>query len=174
MNRPLAPRSRRGYSLIEMLTVMSCMAVALTLTAGLLHQLLRVDRSERARVVAASSLERLAHDLRRDAHATTKPVERLDSRLVLHLDEDRSVEYLVRETDILRTVRQGEKTKGFEIYPRPTGTSARFELTQVDAVALIGLKVEVIAGKPADPVYRDYRIEAEPGRHARLLREVKP
>ena len=161
--------ARRGYSLIEMLTVISCLAVVLTLTASLFDRMLRLDRVERNRVVVASSLERLGKALRADGHATTGPADRLDNKLILPLEGGRTVEYLVREADILRTIREAGKSKGFETFSRPKGTSARFEQSKDGDASMVALVIAPTAGKVSDSIYRDYRIEAETGRYGRRL-----
>ena len=167
------PRKRHGYSLIEMITVMSCMTAILTLTAGLIGSMLRLERGERGRAVAASSLERLGSTLRSDAHAATAQVEVTEGKLIVPLADGQSIEYLVREDDVLRTDRRKGKPNRMELFRRPIRTSARFVSVQEGAVRLIVLQLATINVKPSDPVYRDYRIEAEVGRNARLDREVR-
>jgi prepilin-type N-terminal cleavage/methylation domain-containing protein len=174
----IASRRLRGFTLIEMIVVISTLATLLGITTAILFQMFRVDQSERARVVAASNLERLARAFRIDAHASTGPADRTDARLVLPMADGRSIEYLVRELDVLRTVRRAGKTEGFEIYRRPPATLARFESTRDGPRPFVAIVFTLDPAakpkRPGDPAYRDYRIEAAPGRDARLARGVTP
>jgi prepilin-type N-terminal cleavage/methylation domain-containing protein len=163
---------RRGYNLIELMAVIACLSVVLTLTAGLMHQMLKLDRGGRNRAVAASSLERLGQALRADAHAATGAVETKADRLVIPLEGDRIIDYRVRSADVVRTVRQAGKVRGFEIYARPKGTSARFDASREGASTFVSLHVATSTGIDADPLYRGYRIDAETGRHPRQAKEV--
>ena len=163
---------RRAYSLIELLTVIACLAIVMTITAGLMIQMLRLDRGGRDRAVAASNLERLATALRADAHAATAPVETKADRLVLPVSGGRTIEYLVRGVNVVRTIREGEKVRGFEAYPRPKGTTARFGESITSDATMVSLHVETPPGRNVDPLYHGYRIDAETGRYARLRREV--
>jgi prepilin-type N-terminal cleavage/methylation domain-containing protein len=173
-----ASRRLPGFSLIEMIAVISVLATLFGITGAILFQMFRVDQSERARVVAASNLERLARAFRADAHAATGPADRTDARLVLPMAEGRSVEYLVRELDILRTVHRSGKTEGFEFYRRPNATRTRFESTGDGPRPIVAIVFTLDPAakpkRPGDPAYRDYRIEAAPGRDARLARGVTP
>lgn len=164
---------QRGFSLIEMVVFVTSVTTLLMLVAMLIQRMLRLDRDERARLVVASAVERLGRDLRSDAHAAVGPVERSDAKLVVPLPGGRAVEYLVREADILRTVREAGKATHFEPYARPTGTRARFESTSDGPRSLVVLRFDLTEARPGDPVFRGYRIEAATGRSARG-REVSP
>jgi prepilin-type N-terminal cleavage/methylation domain-containing protein len=173
-----ASRRLPGFTLIELLVVVSLLATMLGIGGMILFQMFRVDQSERARVVAASNLERLARAFRADARAANGPADSTDARLVLPMADGRSVEYLVRELDVLRTVRRAGKTEGFEIYRRPPATLARFESTRDGPRPIVAIVFSLDPAakpkRPGDPAYRDYRIEAAPGRDARLARGVAP
>ncbi len=156
---------RRGSMLIEMIVFISALTIMLALVSTLMHQMMGLDRGERARLVSASTIERLGRDLRADARSANGPADRADARLVLRSGGGRSVEYLVREKDVLRTVRTGEKVEGFEAYRRPAGTVARFESSTTNAIAL---RFDLDLKTPGDPTYRGYRIEAATGRDAAL------
>ncbi len=66
---------RGGWALLELLVVITCATAMLALAVGLIFQMLKVDGAERSRVVAAANLERLARDLRSDAHDSSRLAE---------------------------------------------------------------------------------------------------
>ena len=158
-----------------MVVAVSALAVLLLAAGGLVFQMLQVDKAERSRAASGSALDRLARDLRADARASTGPAEVADARLVLPLGGGRSVEYAVRvgrDRDVVRTVRRGDKAEHHEVYRRPPGTVARFESGRDGPRPVVALVVtadpKADPGKPADASYRAFRIEAVPGRDARL------
>lgn len=163
---------RRGWSLLELLVVITAASAMLTITAGLVFQMLKVGQSERAAVVAVATLERLAHDLRADARAASGPVDLGPDRLMLPMTEGRSVEYILGPREALRTVRRGDKIEHHEPYRWPRGSAARFESTRDGSVPVIALVIlPPTAASPAKssaPTDRGFRIEAIPGRDARL------
>ncbi len=166
-------RGRRGgWALLELLVVITAATALLGLAAGLIHQMLKIDGAERSRVVVAADLERLAHDLRSDAHSAARLAESAPGRVILALAESRSVEYTVRGREILRTARRGEKVDHREQYRLPATTVARFESTGDRAGSLIAVVVTAdpaaSKGRPPEAGYRDYRIEAAVGRDGRL------
>jgi type II secretory pathway pseudopilin PulG len=163
-------RGRRGgWALLELLVVIACATAALALAVGLIFQMLKVGGAERSRMVAASNLERLARDLRADAHASSRVAEVAPGRLVLAQSDDLSVEYAARSRDVVRTVRRGEKADHFEQYRLPEATAARFESIGGAGRPMVAIVLSIDgarAGK-ADPGYRDYRVEAVLGRGPR-------
>ncbi len=118
---------RGGWSLLELLAVLAGATALLTLAAGLIFQMLKIGNAERSRVVAASSMERLGHDLRADAHSATKLDELGPGRLLLSLPEGRTVEYNVRGREVVRSSRRGKKVDHREGYGLPPATGVRFE-----------------------------------------------
>jgi Tfp pilus assembly protein FimT len=165
-------RRRTGYALIELLVVMSVTVVMLALAAGMIHLLLKLDRSGRTASEESADLARLARDFRADAHASSKTVQILatvDRMTLLTVDADgRTVEYLARPNDILRTVREGEKVRHYETYRRPARTSVRFSSDSAGPSSFINLTIDRLADGRDDSFYRDYRIVAELGKDHRL------
>jgi type II secretory pathway pseudopilin PulG len=167
---------RSGWTLLELLVVITTVSVLLGFTAALVASMMRFGRTERAAVVSAASLERLGRDLRFDARSATGAGELSDTRLVLKMAEGRSVEYLIRPSDVLRTNLRAGKTEAFDTYKLPSGTIAKFEAGRDGTNPTIAfcLRTDPAANpnKPVEPAYRDYRIEAVPGRESRLLKGV--
>ena len=161
---------RRGYALIEVLVLITVVTAMLTLCAGMIHLLMRLDRAGRLAADVANDLDRLTHDFRDDAHAsaTLDPPAQTPERLTLKIPDGRTVEYQVRPGDVLRTVRQGEKVRRFEVYRRPARASVRIDLTSDGPRRFAALVIDRPPDGQADSQYRDYRIEAELGKDRRL------
>ncbi len=159
---------RRGYALIEMVLVISLTALLLSLCAGMIHLLLKLDRAGRSTASEAADLARLARDFRADAHASqADPDGRSAEKLTLAGAGGRTVEYLVRPRDLLRTVREGDKVRAFETYRTPPRASVRIEVgdgPRPFATVILDRPAE----GPDNNLYRDYRIEAELARDRRL------
>lgn len=174
-------RARRGWTLIENLVAVSALAVLMTIMATLMIRVIKLDGAERSRVVESAALERLARDLRADARAATGRPEVAVGRLIMATADGGSVEYVVREgrdRGVLRTVRRGGKDERHESYRRPPGTTARFESGRDGPTPLVALAIDpdpaADPARPADPVYRGYRIEAAVGCDARLSGRPAP
>ena len=161
---------RRGYALIEVLVVLTVTAVMLTLCAGMVHLLLKLDRSGRTASEEAADLSRLAHDFRGDAHASTAavPPVRAGERVALTLDVGKTVEYQVRPLDVLRTLREGDKVRRYETYRRPSRASLTIEVEADGPRPFAILIVDRPPDGRDDSLYHDYRIEAELGRDRRI------
>ena len=163
-------RRRHGFALIELLVVITVAGVLLTLCAGTIHLLLKLDRSGRTASEEAADLARLARDFRADAHASTKPepTALAADRLTLSLDGGRMVEYLVRPLDILRTLREGDKVRHLESYRRPARTSVRPEIDRSGPRPFVVLVIDRPPDGRDDSSYHDHRIVAELGKDRRL------
>ena len=163
-------RRRAGYALIELLVVMSVTVVMLALAAGMIHLLLKLDRSGRTASEESADLARLARDFRADAHASSKPepIVLAADRMTLAAEAGRTVEYQVRPSDVLRTVREGDKVRRFETYRRPSRTSVRLEVEKEGPRPFATLIVDRPSDGRDDSFYRDYRIVAELGKDHRL------
>ena len=161
---------RSGYALVELLVVLTVASVMLTLCAGMIHLLLKLDRSGRTASETAADLARLARDFRADAHAAAPivPPIRAADRLALSLDGGKTVEYQVRPLDILRTLREGDKVRRYETYRRPSRSSAAIEVRAEGHRPFASLVVDRPSDGRDDSLYRDYRIEAELGKDRRI------
>jgi prepilin-type N-terminal cleavage/methylation domain-containing protein len=65
---------RRGYTLIEMLVVITVSTVLLSVAVGVLHVLSRAERSGREHGNRATIVARLADQFRSDVHAALHPI----------------------------------------------------------------------------------------------------
>ena len=106
---------RRGYSLVEMLVVMTLMAVVMSSIALVLHGLHRAERRLHDDVDFDRTLQRLATQFRVDAHAARGAGEIADdddsqSALTLEMPDEKTVTYSIEPGGVRRLVRQGENT----------------------------------------------------------------
>lgn len=166
-------RTRRGYSLIEMLLAISGIAILFGVSIGMIHMLLRLDRGQRARIGETTTVNRLARQFRQDAHAATeaRPLAGKDREgIELVLPENHRVEYVEEGGRFARH----EEAKGaqprHEVYRMPSRGRAKFELRTADerrwATLVLEPKPNAKDVMPARPVV----IEAWVGKDTRLAR----
>lgn len=161
----------RGSLLIETVVLISLVTLLLGLAAGMIHLLLKLDRGVRSSAETAADMARLAADFRRDAHAasTTEADPKSLEALTLQLDGGRTVEYLVRTNDIVRTLRQGEKVRHYDQYRRPSKATVRLEVAKEGPIRLARLVINQPVNGKDNSLYRDYRIDAVLGKDARRI-----
>jgi hypothetical protein len=153
---------RRGYALIEALVLITVLGVMMGLAAGMIHLLLKLDRGGRNSSDLAADMARLADDFRLDAHASSA----ID-KMTLTMDGGKTVEYLVRPADIVRTLREGDKVRHYDLYRRPLNASFRLEVTRDGAIPFAALVIDRPIDGKENSLYRDFRIEAELGKDQR-------
>ncbi len=173
MMRSGSNRSRRGYTLIEMLLVITGLAIVFGICVGMIHLLIRLDRGSRVRLAETTTIARLARQFRQDVHAAAA-VRRIagkdDARegVELTLPEGRKVEY-VREGDrLLRFDQSKAKALVQEAYRLPSRTRPKFEVREeTDRTwALLILPPNPDAKDIVAP--RSVIVKAWVGKHARL------
>ncbi|MBI5760766.1 MAG: type II secretion system protein [Planctomycetales bacterium] len=114
-------RCRRGFSLVELLTVMATMSVLLGLAVTTLTLLMRAGQSSTSAVTASLAVSRLAHDFRSDVRAaSTADLQAGNndqpSRLRLSIAAGRVVIYERRKAAIVRHETSGEQSIRTEAY----------------------------------------------------------
>jgi prepilin-type N-terminal cleavage/methylation domain-containing protein len=114
---------RRGFSLIELLAVMSVFSVTLTTIVMTLHGLQKSGDRLRASMDIGIQQGRFAHQLRTDAHAAqafvTRPADNAEAPstiLQLTLPDQKIVEYRLRADGIERLLRSGDTVQQRESY----------------------------------------------------------
>ena len=163
-------RFRRGYSLIELITVLTVLVILLSLCAGMIHSLMKLDRAGREALDEAADMARLSTDFRADFHAANQQdvVLSAPDHLIWNGAENRTVEYVVRRNDILRSVRLGSKIRHSETYRKPVKVSIRFERNNQGASHFIRVYLDREVANANGSLYQDFRIDAELGRNLRL------
>lgn len=167
MRVPLGRRPA-GWALIECLVLISVLTILLGLGAGTIRLLMKLDRAGRAARDQAADIERLADDFREDAHAASANPATIGDRMTLDLLGGRTAEYASRPTTIVRTIRQGDKVRRVESYRRPLKSTIRYEVAAGGPGPIAILRIDREPGAEASSIYRDYRIEAELGKHGRF------
>jgi type II secretory pathway component PulJ len=167
--------SRRGFTIVEVLLVVGAVSLVLGLCAGLLHVLLRLDRTGRAHLVETTTVGRLARQFRQDVHAATraKPVAGADgplSNLELAFPEDRIVAYEAREHALVRTQNHGAEVERRETYTLPFRREPRFLVRDDEGKVWVSLRLPRGAESDTGPksLRHDLQIEALAGRDHRL------
>jgi hypothetical protein len=103
--------TRRGVSLVEMLTLMSSCTVILTMSAVLIHRTMRAQEQTRYFFAVERAALRLAEQFRRDVHGARSAATDADAGdegafLRLEMPAGETVEYRSEEASVLRIVRR--------------------------------------------------------------------
>jgi type II secretory pathway pseudopilin PulG len=165
-------RKRRGFTLIEVLTVIICLTLLLGLSVALLRALMRAEESGRAAVIDATNLARLAHQFREDAHAASS-VEIAPARLTFRLAEDRTSQYELRDDDLVVVHEGAADDRRQEAYRLKTFEQPAFSIDDANGsqIAVMRFPAQVHRGEPRE--HRALLIEAVVGRDARPVRPVR-
>ncbi len=130
MIRPPRPRGsdRCGYTLIEMMLVITVIGALSVMGAVLIGLLMSAESRSTEGAVVQSTLSRLGRQLRADAHAAVSAdvaaasdVE--NARLNLKLADGRSIRYVASEGQIVREVDRESERPAREAFLLPEGTS---------------------------------------------------
>jgi hypothetical protein len=163
--------SRRGISLIEVMIVITGVAMMLGLCAISLQLLMQLNSDAQARLSAARALERLSGQLRDDVHACAAVELAPDPKaptgptgLRLRLEPDHVVTYGVRQGSLIRDESRGGKTFRHESYSLPRGRTARFERRIEGGHPLVALVMTQDSGKRRTDLRLPLEIVAFPGK----------
>lgn len=129
--------SRRGYSLVEALVVISINSVLMAVALTLLATLLKSERDGRQHFERTRSLVRLADDLRHDA-ATAERAESDPSEPTLRLQspKDRTIEFTCDGDRIRRVEREGASIRHREAYHLARLSAATFTVASDKLVSV--------------------------------------
>lgn len=167
-------KSRRGYSLVEMLVVIGVMSAVAGVAVGILHSILSVNHAARQGLIEQSALARLAETFRADARAADELTGGKSGKWELKRSDGPSVEYRL-EAD--RLTRRGQTSAGgptVEDFLLPKGAAVTIEkMNQKDVggAAMLTLTVEpgtADDGRPRSAT-RGLRVEAQLGRDRRPM-----
>jgi hypothetical protein len=125
-------RRPRGITIIEILIVVTCVAIALGLCAVTIQLLLRLAKDGQARYNSQAGLERLARQLRGDAHAAAQAqvdgaVDGKAAVLSLALAPKHSVSYEPRKSAVMRVESRDGSIVRRELYALPSLAAIHFE-----------------------------------------------
>jgi type II secretory pathway component PulJ len=164
----MTPR-RRGHSLIECSAVLFMLAATLATVTAILHTLYQADGRLRDELAQQLALERLAAQLRCDAHqassATTGEAgNQPDSAaaLLLVLPNQLTVQYTLAPQHVERVVRRAETVQHRESYDLPSATTARWRWRKGRMPLIVSLVLESRTGSEPGvrTLKRTYSIDA--------------
>jgi prepilin-type N-terminal cleavage/methylation domain-containing protein len=160
---------RRGYSLIEMLVVMTVGAVVVGISVAMLHALLRTEQTGRDRVPQARILARLAEQFRSDVGAALRPIPGAQpTEWQFALTGDCVVTYRALPGEVRRDERTGGKRVRQESYVLPRGCSAAITVQSKAVPAVASLVIVADAAHPA--AGREMRVTAVLGKDHRFTK----
>jgi prepilin-type N-terminal cleavage/methylation domain-containing protein len=157
---------RRGFTLIEMIVVITVGSVLMAVGTGILCLLLKSERLARDDFHAGTSVARLAEQFRQDAHAAVRAPRNLDpDSCRFQLPRQRRVVYLFKPGMVSRTEWAGnEVLVRQECYDLPAAVQARAEASADAPPAAVCLLLEQPGGGPL-------RVEAAVGRDLRFTKK---
>jgi prepilin-type N-terminal cleavage/methylation domain-containing protein len=163
--------SRRAFTLIETLVVMTVGSVVLAIAIGMLHLLLRAENTGRDRVSHATVSARLAEQFRNDAAEALRTIPTPDhaaSQCQFALPDGREVAYRVLPNEVQRDERAAGKTVRQESYMLPEDRVAVFGMESSAKPVRASL---VITGDGTRlPAGRELRIVAVVGKDHRFTK----
>jgi hypothetical protein len=167
--------ARRGITIIEVLVVATGVVLLLGLCAISIQILMRLNGDGMARYTAAASLERLARQVRYDAHAS-ETAEIFEEKqagkpagLRLVLEPNHVVTYAEGDGGVVRTESRGDKVARHETYALSRGGSARFELREEGSRPMVAMVVTRSTGKSQAEPPRPLEVVALRGKDRRGL-----
>ncbi len=160
---------RRGFTLVEMLVVVTVFAFLLASVAMAIGTLFRAQGELQDELAQAATASRLASQLRADAHlaasafvvqegGTPGPLLRLPHATVIYRTYPRR---------IVRTVMQGDTETHREVFRLLEGTTTRWEISP-ESPAFVTLTTSYRSPQLREGVAlpREHRVEASIGLHA--------
>jgi len=163
--------SRRGITIIEVLIVVTGVAMMLGLCAISLQVLMQLNADGQARLRGALALERLSRQLRDDVHGCELAQLAADPKapvkpagLRLTMVPDHTVTYEVHDGSVVRDESRSGKAVRHESYFLPRGRVARFEQRNEAAHKLVALVVTQVAGKSGTDPPAPLEVVALPGK----------
>jgi prepilin-type N-terminal cleavage/methylation domain-containing protein len=174
----VAMTRRGGFSLIEMLAVMTTAAVLTGIAVGILYGLMRLEKTSRRQIARRVTMTRLSDQFRRDARSarefTAPEAGAQEGSAVLcrfSLDEGRMVEYRAEAGAVSRTARAGD-----EVLDRDTFTLAEDATVTVQRIGdaepgVLRLRIVPPAGAPEES---PWRVDALLAKDRRFVEENNP
>jgi type II secretory pathway pseudopilin PulG len=164
---------RRGFTLIELMAVVTTTAIVMAVSAVLVHSLLRIDRDSRARAVEDMALAKMARAFRADVREAVgvkedEAPEGSPSPLTLALPDGRSVAYRMGKGGLVRTRKAGDEAAGTETYRLPRRSSVRWHIEPEGEPRAVGLVLLRRDGEGREGPSEFLRIEAMLGRDHRF------
>jgi hypothetical protein len=142
-------KRRSGYTLVEVILVLTFGMILLGCGVRLLMLVFRLDRVEVARLSEETSQDRLARRFRDDVASATAlrpPADLHPGRIELALPGGRRASYEIEKAALVRIETQGGKAIGREVYAAPNAFEPRFEYEKRGANDWVRLRWTRTAG----------------------------
>ncbi len=157
---------RRGFTLVEMLVVVTVFAFLLASVALAIGTLFRAQGELQNELAQASTASRLAAQLRADAHLASaaevvQEGETTNVRLTL---PSATINYATHPRRIIRTETQGDTETHREVFRLSEGTTTRWEISPAFVTLTTSYRSPQLREGVALP--REHRVEASIGLHA--------
>jgi len=139
--------SRRGFTLIEVMVLMTSVAVMLGMSVVVLQLTLRLETDARGRFDRSTLLNRLAERFRADVHgARGVDVDpKQPEALRVESASGRSIEYRTKGAgEVARVESEGDKVVHRETFRVPQTGAIRLELWEVDGRRFAVLSIETL------------------------------
>ena len=174
-----SPICRRGYSLVELIVVMSVGSVIGTTAIMLLGALLAADRGARGHLQESASLSRLSRQFRADVAAAddasievppaTKgdSLERSFPRLTLHGASGETITYAGEPGRALRKAQGESGANRQESYALPEPLALTFEIESTSPQRIVTMALAAGDDQQASSARLGWRVEAALGRDRR-------
>jgi prepilin-type N-terminal cleavage/methylation domain-containing protein len=160
-------RPRPGFSLIEVLVVITISSALVAAAVGLIHTMIRLQRGDEERIRAESAMEGLAEWFRDDVHAATAlrpiaapPGQASRPAWELLLTPSRKVEYRAEDGRLLRLEQEGNKLVHREAFRLPRPAVVSIEAVDPGSPKLVRLRIAVPAAVAAESPWRPVQIDA--------------
>jgi len=167
-------KRRAGYSLIELVVVMTVGAMMLGVAVGLLAMLLRTECAARDHLYHCTVLGRLADQFRRDAHAANAGNVDGPQRMQLELALNRTVTYHRRPGRIVRVEQVGQTAERRESFALPPAATASFEVHIDTTPTIASLAITRTTGESGQLPSATLRIDAVLGSDHRFTKPKEP
>jgi prepilin-type N-terminal cleavage/methylation domain-containing protein len=169
-------KSRRGFSIVELMVVLAVMGAILAATVALMHFVFQMDAEVRQRTHTVATVSRLADQFRRDVHqARGEPVAADHRAAEFHLPGGTIVKWRTDDQGPMVRTEQARGAGGSPAnregtFTLPQGTMVALELESQGAARIVTMRIESPGtGGPA------LAIEALASRDGRLaVEEEKP
>jgi hypothetical protein len=166
-----ARSARRGITIIEVLIVVTGVAMLLGLCAVSIQVLMKLNADVQGRYGEGVALERLARQLREDAHASETAQMTVDEKkpgkpagLRLLFEPNHVVVYDSGDGGVVRTESRAGKAVRHERYALARGAGVRFELRDEGSRRLVALVMTRPAGKSQTEPPRPLEVVALTGK----------
>ena len=164
-------KNSRGFSLIEMITVITLTTFLIALAVGSINVLMKVEQSGRRRTVEAGTADMFARAFRSDvraAHKVDQADEELHPDLTLTRPDGVTVVYHAEPGEVKRSeLKDGKETRKMN-FRMPKRSAAGFQVVKDHGLTVIGLVYDRESAPNSEAHSSSFRSEAVLGRDHRF------